>query len=952
MDTRFEHIVSEIERAVSRYPENIAIIENGGLTMTYSRLWEQASRLAEGLLRRKSASDHVIIELPKSARYIVSVLGCWMSGKAFVPIGPDLPYSRKEYIKDVVETDTLITPSTYPELLDHSPLERVVPLRPSTPAYIIFSSGTTGLPKGIVVGHSGLTNLARCQREAFGLSSSSRNLFYLSINFDASVSDILVTLTSGAALVIPQKNSIELSANLPNELRRLQITHADLPPSLLRVMDANECPDCLETIVIGGEATDKETVKKWADKVRLINVYGPTEATVCTSLCQYTAHWDMPLIGKELNGVRYHIHDNGNFGAEEGELWISGPCLAIGYYNNPELTAEKFPIVNGIRYYRTSDHVRRLSNGDIAFLGRFDRQVKYHGQLVELEEVEASLRMLRFVRDAAVVKRKVSADNDKEQLVAFVETDHESNIDELTGLISKHLRMHLPAWMIPGHIEFLERLPRVTSGKIDFNALADLQLTHINLAEKENYSSKEEEAVARIMAEILKIPYINPHDSFMELGGDSLDTLLLIARLRSELGITITLDQLKKDASPFAISRMSTTVMSMAIESRDLEKEWQYQAKSSPSYTGLSQAITLVTGATGFLGSHILAELLSRKAYHDKEIACLIRCGSAEHGRERLKLTFQQYGLRCDGLYRLIIVPSDLSEVKMGIDDDTYKFLAENVGELFHCAATVNMMADYDTLKASNVVGTKHVLDFCLTGCKKKLNYASTLSVFVSTTRNKGIALESDKLEEPCTIFGGYGQTKYVCEKLLLGIPSSECDINIIRYGLLCGDTVTGISARKDFLGMFMKGAALVGALPHDDTDEMGIDITPIDTATKITLDISTHSKGGIFHVAAENPLKYNILCGILAESKGITIVRDFHTWQESLRAYKHNPDVVALEMSLCRMDPESFKSMRYMDLFQTTNIRFDMENTHSFSKHRIYQNEQLIRKFICHETL
>ena len=970
MDTKFEDIVSEIRQTVDKYPGHVAVtMRMPVVTMTYQEWWQQALCFAEGLRRQCHGSEYVIIELPKSAHYLVSLLGCWMAGKAFIPLGPDLPESRKADIKSQVKNYAHITPDTYQSFLSRQPICQTATLKADTPAYMIFSSGTTGTPKGIIVGHSGLVNLARCQREAFGLNSQSRSLFFLSVNFDASISDILTTLTSGATLVIEPDDSLSLSVDLMGVIGERRITHADLPPSLLRVINPATCPESLQTVIIGGEPADKNTVRNWADKVRLINVYGPTEATVCTSLCQYTENWSMPVVGREIKGAEYHIYDKGNLDATEGELWITGSCLSIGYFNNPELTEEKFPVVDGIRYYRTSDHVRRLQNGDIAFLGRFDRQVKIHGQLVELEEVEQHLKQLRLVKNAAVVKRNLPGRDEKGVLVAFVETDEsapESN-DRLPGqpagrqgqqagwrrIIVSGLRHHLPAWMMPAHIEFVDSLPRVATGKVDFKALERMPIAvwPTGWAE-EPYTSDEERTIALLMADILKLPRVNPHDDFLQLGADSLDTLLLIARLQGEHGITITPDQMKRDASPATLSRIDGIGVAMATSGKDLKSEWKQPVTSSPSGVTPVDDLILITGATGFLGSHILEQVLCRPEYSGRQIVCLVRCTSAEHGEQRLRTVMRQYGLHSNQWHRTTIVPCDLARERMGLPDGIYKYLADNVSEVYHLAATVNMMADYASLRESNVTATRHVAEFCLTGCRKQLHYASTLSVFVSTSRNEGVVYEHDRLDEDCTVYGGYAQTKFVCERILLGIPPSLCTINVIRFGLLCGDTSSALSASKDFLGMFMRGASAVGVLPWDNTGQMGIDITPIDIATNITIDIATRSRNGIYHVAAENPLQYNQLCKLMSETLGIRIVDDFAEWQEMLQPYRQNSDVAALEMSLCRMDARRYERWRYMDLFQTTNIKFDMTNTHRATPLRIYQDEQLIVKYINHEKM
>ncbi|MCM1110952.1 MAG: thioester reductase domain-containing protein [Clostridium sp.] len=955
MATKFEDILSEIRRIVDRFPDNPAVIEDGTMITSYREIWETARRIAGGIERRGTRSPYVVVEMEKSTEYICAILGCWMAGKGFVPCGTDLPNGRRDNIRRQIAADLVITMSNYPELSSALPVGHIAEPAPETTAYVIFSSGTTGEPKGIVVSHRGLVGLARAQRRAFRLDSRSRNLFFLSVNFDASVSDILVTLTSGASLLIERCSPVDLSADIAGVIARRQVTHADLPPSLLRTIDPERCTPTLRTIVIGGEAADRETVRRWAGRVNLVNVYGPTEATVCTSLCRCTGQWDRPVLGRELPGVKYNIYRDGSLTADEGELWISGDCLATGYLNRPELTSAKFPVVEGVRYYRTADHVRRLPDGSIEFLGRYDRQVKFHGQLVELEEIESNIRLLRFVTDAAVVKRRVGEENPREILAAFVElTDCDIAPEEPKPTILKFLRLHLPVWMIPGAIETVTKLPRVTSGKIDYKTLENRPLSaSIGLpAGEPQFASDLERTTARIMGEILKIETVGPGDDFIrDLGADSMDTLYLITRLQSELDIAVSHDMLREDATAAGICRKAGTDFSSPADSRDLAGEWSLDIRPSFSSAEVGQGI-MVTGSTGFLGSHILEQILLREEFDGCCIVCPVRCESPEHGLQRIRESFARYNIGLNPEGRVEVVPSDLSKERFGLTPEIYAGLAESVGRVFHCAATVNMMAGYGSLKDSNVTAVRRVLEFCLTGCRKTLNYASTLSVFVSTTRNREVAMETDRLDHPCRIYGGYGQTKYVAEKILLGVPREACGVNILRYGLLCGDTRFGISAPKDFLGLFVRAARGLGYLPWDNSGEMAVDITPVDLAAAATVDIATGSDGGIFHIAAERPLGYNRLCEILNRKAGIGIDREADVWLSRLEAEAPRPEAGALKMSLCRLIPAKFEQMRSMDLFQTTGIRFDMSRTRALTDRRIIYDDSLIEKYITNETI
>lgn len=953
MDTKCDDILSVLYRKCQTYPLRPAVVEGDSIVLSYQQLWQQARRVAEYVNRHGGSCPFVGLNLPKSTAYIVSMIGCWMAGKAFIPIGTDLPTARQKFIMDHAEISVCLDKETYDKAMSCSMTNTVAPCSPEQWAYMIYSSGTTGTPKGILVSHAGLCNLAGCQRQTFGVDHLSRYLFFLSVNFDASISDILVTLTSGATLVIEPLPQEELASRLYEVIEKRKVTHTDIPPSLLKMLDPNRCPDYLQTIIIGGEAADIDTVRRWSRKVRLINVYGPTEATICTSICQCDAQWNAPLLGHVLNHTHYSVYADGKLDATDGELWISGIGLAVGYYKNEELTREKFPVVEGTRYYRTADHVRINRDGELEFVGRIDRQVKYHGQLIELEEIEHTLREDRYVGNVAVVKRKVGSGNAKEVLVAFIQlTDNTVSQTDVEHRLRQHCKHRLPRWMMPTFFEFVNQMPVTPSGKPDLRTLSTMPLNRAIVVNDCQYLSKEEETIAQIMADILNIPAMGATDNFYLCGGDSLDTILLISKLQ-QMGIIVTSAELHQASTPRLLARRNGQSTSMCTHSTLLEPEWQY----SPTPDGQS-AVTnnthclLITGTTGFLGSHLLVELLNRDK--QSKVKCLVRCPSTDIGKERIGVGFHRYGLDTSLLERVEIVRGDITLPRLGLPAEVYERLCEEVSAVFHCAATVNMLAPYEDLKETNVTGTKNILDFCMAGRRKALHFASTLSVFVSTDRNTGTVYENDNLNTPTNIYGGYAQTKFVAEKMVHSIPPANCDTFIYRYGLLCGDTMRGKSAPKDFLGMFLRGAKRIGTLPYDPTHAMAIDITPIDQASRIVGDIAMQGTPSTYHIASDNPLNYNRLCSILKEEGFIRDIVDYEQWMETVRTFEGNADVQAVHMALCRMDATLFRQMRYMDLFQTTGIRFDMTNTYAATTHRCVQTDNLIKLYIkrLHETI
>ena len=304
---------------------NAVAIRDNGRDVTYAEMMGRAAALG-GKLKAQgvTAETPVGLKIEKSAEYIIALLAVWHAGGAFVPLPPSLPYERAKFIiADAAIRHFITREDVTAETAPPAPFAALS----DTLAYIIYTSGSTGKPKGVMVEHRGLMNLFTAQADAFAMTKDSRSLFMLSVNFDASVSDICVALYAGATLMIDGGDK-----PLPQILRDNAITHVDMPPSLLKSMLPEEMPESLSTIIIGGEACPPETVRAFVKKCRVVNVYGPTEATVCTSLNICDANWSKPLIGQPLPEVEYTVID--------GELCIGGNMLARGYVNLPALTAE------------------------------------------------------------------------------------------------------------------------------------------------------------------------------------------------------------------------------------------------------------------------------------------------------------------------------------------------------------------------------------------------------------------------------------------------------------------------------------------------------------------------------------------------------------------------------------------------------------------------------------
>lgn len=930
-----------------RYPDHTAIETDGQDVLTYATLKARSAALAYDLQHKHGITqgDLVAINVPKSADYITAMLALWMIGAAFLPLDPALPDERRDFIFTEAQPKYILRADDFQALADAD--FPCASYADAALAYVIFTSGSTGQPKGVMVSHAGLTNCLMAQIDTFCFTAQSRSLFYLSTNFDASISDIGTALLSGAALLIESKAAIDQAAELPALLNARRVTHMDIPPSLLRLMSPAQMPDSLDTIVIGGEACPPETVRQWAVQYNLVNVYGPTEATICTSMVACTAQsWARPLIGDPLPNVDYILvddHDNMVHGEGTGELLIGGKQLALGYMNRPELTAQKFVMRDGRRFYRSGDLIRRHTNGDLEFLGRTDRQVKIRGQLVELEEVETKLSAHPSIARAAVLKRDIAG---RGVLVAFVEYKHGKDIS--ADMLKFWLRGALPNWMIPQYVMALAPLPKTATGKIDYAPLCDMPLQNDQAARAEPFANDVEEQLRILWQAVLKTPVQSAAQNFFTLGGDSLAVLEL--SLQAELaGLNLTTAaiadcptiQAQAEWIAHHNSTPDTNIAAGGMTAEALRRDvafddtWQKRlndAATLPKAKGKLQQI-FFTGGTGFLGARLLYNLLS--VLLDAEFTVLVRAQDEAAGLARLKAALAKHQLSYSDamLARVKVVCGDFALNQFGLDDALWQALATEIDIVFHIGALVNTVAPYQALRAPNVAGTQEVIKFALSGQRKAVHYASTLSVFVSTDQNSSTVYEADRLEDTQYVYGGYGQSKWAAEKFLLNIPTDLLDISIYRLGLITGDTKQGLLADHDFLKMFIGGLNRLGSVPEGNHDAIEIDITPVDYAADIMADLFCNAAPNIYHIANNSGASLKMILDVLAANDQTLPIQPYAHWHQEMQKIKEGFTAAdaASYLALCRLFAEKdYQHHRAMDLFQASNIIFDAQNTHA----------------------
>ncbi|MEO8496939.1 MAG: non-ribosomal peptide synthetase [Planctomycetota bacterium] len=548
-------------QAVQR-PHAIAV-DCGRELLTYGDLERRANRLAR-YLRGIGVGPETIVGLALEASLdaIVGILAILKAGGAYFPLDLGYPSERIAFMLGDAKPEVVLCSASVAKKLPAC-AARLVALDatadaiageessaisaasgPENLAYLIYTSGSTGQPKGVLLEHRGLTNMALCHARTFGVGPGSRVLQFSSLCFDASVSEIFMTLVAGATLCLASRQERTPGSELIATLRRLDITNVLLPPSALAVLPDADLPH-LETLIAGGERCSAALVKRWAPGRRFFNAYGPTETTVTATmwLCSEEDDRDPP-IGLPRENATLHVFDDELKPVRDGavgELHVGGIGLARGYLNRPALTAENFVMnpraENGAaRLYKTGDMVRCRDDGAIEFVGRIDRQVKVRGFRVELGEIEACLQSHPRIERAAVRDFQ----EPHVRLVAYYVPNQAAELDSRE--LRSWLADRLPDYMLPVQFVALDALPVSAAGKLDYAALAPPSRKLDISADHDAPRTATEASLARIWRDVLGLDAVGIHDPFVVLGGDSLLSVQVALRAVKE-GLDLTSSQ-------------------------------------------------------------------------------------------------------------------------------------------------------------------------------------------------------------------------------------------------------------------------------------------------------------------------------------------------------------------------------------------------------------------------
>lgn len=589
-------VVSLFKEQVLSRPDHTGVVYEG-TTLTYRELNDHSNALASYLLKEcgLNSGDTVGIMLDRSEKIIIAILGILKAGGAYVFIDPEYPLARKEFmIKNtapgvlITQTDHLFDVEFFKGHLfaidiQLSSINSAINLPDNVGhdaiAYINYTSGTSGQPKGVIVEHGSLVNLVYAQTKTFNIDPGDKTLQFASFAFDASVSEIFTALCNGAELHIISGTVRQDPNLLSNYMAKHKINVATIPPVLLTRLPDQDLP-FLKTLVVAGEACAADQMVKWSKGRKLINAYGPTEGTVCSTMHVYKAGDSNTNIGFAIANTSVYILDpdlNPVPVGVIGEIYIGGINVARGYLNDLPLTQERFIdnhfIKTGIgdkkgKMYKTGDLAKWLPDGTIEFIGRADDQVKINGYRIELAEVENAILGIDGIKEACVVIREKETFNSRSKyLVAYYCSEGE----ELSvAQFQEKLVRSLPAYMIPNAFVSLKSLPVTKNGKVDKKSLPDPGA----LEENKDHVAPDttmEIQVCKIWQEILGLKMVGVTDNFFRIGGNSILAIQVSHQMSSALKFNIKVADIFKWKT---IRSLLEAIETEETEIENVEKEF------------------------------------------------------------------------------------------------------------------------------------------------------------------------------------------------------------------------------------------------------------------------------------------------------------------------------------------------------------------------------------------
>ncbi|KAK1976954.1 non-ribosomal peptide synthetase [Colletotrichum cereale] len=934
--------------------------------LSVSELDIMASRLARVLVElRVGPETKVAYCFEKSMYTVVSMLAILKAGGTIVPLDPAHPPERKAFIIQNIAADIVMVSAANANMFECLDAHVVIvdsdlffkleelevapfsstDVKPHNAATVLFTSGSTGEPKGVVQEHKTLCSAAYAHSGAMQMFESSRILQFSAHVFDVSIIEIINSLVLGACICIPSEE--DRMNNLASFISQSQADWAFFTPSFARTLDPRDLPN-LKTVCMGGEAMTLDNIQRWSGHVQLINAYGPCEGSVCTTANFSNIPPKTDSIGRGANSLIWLVNPNNhNILAPIGsvsEILIEGPNVARGYLGDPEKTDKSF-ITNPawITLFETSSAVRKMyktgdlgmlnSDGTISYLGRKDAQIKLRGQRIEPGEVEHQLAKLLPSDSIVVVDTMLLSSSSTKSLVAFVQlgnrtygfAEQKNIVNGLSDRLKLQLTSVLPAYMVPSHMIAVEMIPFTSTGKLDRRALREYasslctaespvtQLIDEDIAGPDLLRADEQIAVgisnklADLLsggnnqhAESLRGHNFNPYYA----GMDSIQVISLSTFVRKTYNVSLSIQKFMnseatiRDIAQLIINDRDRSPQDGELDLlRDIERHDRNLAglplpRKEKKGFNLAEVI-LLTGATGFLGNQLLAQILEHPK--TRKVVALVRGQNSAHATERLmSLARNSTWWLEDYSERIEVWHGDLSLPHLGLEDRQWARLdgtsmdSDLVDAVVHNGAVVNWMADYQALTPANVLSTVNIL----TALTQATEFRPVSLTYVSGGHLSTSPDNILEIAQELKSYPAYSQTKFVAEILVsryaerLARAGYGSLVSIVKPGLIMGSSSDGISNTDDFLWRVTASALDIG-LYNNDERHLWLAVAGVDLVARKVLDSCFHCEGG-----KATPVVKKILNGltmgeywniVIQETCSLAEPTDFSSWRESL---------------------------------------------------------------------
>ena len=868
---------------VRKTPDKVALVFEDR-NFTYKQLDEMSNSVAHYLREEIGIEPNDIVPLIAERNWciIVAMLGILKAGGAYMPVNPSFPSDRIKHMLKAAEPKVIFLHTANKanfsefkmvdlDIFDYS--KNITPIKniniPDNLSYVIFTSGSTGEPKGVCLKHICLTNLICWQMRDVNIGLINNIMGQVIITFDVSVQEIVFSLLSGKCLFLV-KEGIKENLNLFLDfIDRHHIDTLFVTPSYFSVLqskDKKSILNKLNVIFFAGEKLElTDRIFEKYPHVSMYNQYGPAETAVISS-SEKIRNTEI-TIGKPISNSQMYILDKNKTPLPigvAGELCLSGDGVGEGYLNFPEMTAEKFiadPFIDGKTMYCTGDLARWRYDGEIEYLGRIDTQVKIRGLRIELSEIEIAMGSFPGIGMTAVSDKR--DDSGRQYLVGYYTSD--SVIDEtaLRALLSSKL----PQYMVPNYFMKLDEMPMTTSGKTDRKNLP-VPLFKLYDSEYAAPETDEEKILCDLLGECVSIDKVGIDDDFFKIGVDSLTAIEYVTKAHNK-GIEFTLQNI------FDAPTVRKLCKLIADKNR---KHIQYSANEFDKYSKILErnvnsdnlviskhfiGNVLLTGATGFLGAHILDELMRSET---GKIYCLVRGTSSENCREKLCEILHCY---FDDKYDSEIGKRIQPVVGDVTNENLSDYLPGDIHTVIHTAAAVKHYGSYDYFDSVNVIGTKNVVDYA----KKsgaKLIHISTLSVSGNSFDGLDMNPSSGKkyFYEHSLYIGQpldnvYAHSKFEAELKVLDAMLEGLDAKIIRIGFLTNrmsDSKFQPNYESNAFLMRFKAFLELGAFPEY-LLPLYAEFSPVDLAAEAIVKIAQYAdRPCIFHLNNNKSIHFNEL--------------------------------------------------------------------------------------------